>query len=57
MSDTSKLTCPDCGARMNHHAVKIEYVSEEPSTPAFDGVLKNVHTCPACGAVEMTTAE
>ena len=57
MTDTSKLECPECGARMNHHAVKIEYDSEKPATPAFDGIVKNVYTCPKCGAVEMTTAE
>ena len=57
MAETTKLDCPHCGSTMNHHAVKIEYSSEEPSTPEFEGVLRNVHTCPACGAVEMTAAE
>ena len=42
---------------MNHHAVKIEYGSEEPPNPEFEGVLKDVHTCPHCGAIEMTNAE
>lgn len=57
MPDTSKIVCPNCSSAMNHHAVKIEYGSEEPSDAAFEGVLKNVHTCPDCSAVEMTTAE
>lgn len=56
MADTNKLTCPVCGAAMNHHAVKIEYGSDEPASLDFEGVLKNVHTCPECGDVEMTTA-
>jgi ribosomal protein S27AE len=56
MADTNKLTCPVCGAAMNHHAVKIEYDSDEPASLDFEGVLKNVHTCPECGDVEMTTA-
>lgn len=56
MAETGKLVCPHCGATMNHHAVKIEY-AEEPPNQIFDGVLKNVHTCPECGTVEMTTAE
>jgi len=57
MSDTTKIKCPDCGATMNHHAVKIEYGTDEPINSVFEGVLKDVHTCPECGAVEMTLAE
>jgi uncharacterized Zn finger protein len=56
MTDTSKIKCPDCSAAMNHHAVKLEYDSDEPGDPVFEGVVKNVHTCPDCGAVEMITA-
>jgi ribosomal protein S27AE len=52
----NRINCPHCGATMNHHAVKIDYSSEE-TTSGFDGVLKDVHTCPECGAVEMSTAE
>ena len=51
----SKIDCPVCGATMNHHAVKIDYGSDEPANPTFEGVLKNIHTCPECGAVETTT--
>ena len=56
MSDTTKMKCPSCGATMNHHAVKIEYDADEPINNVFEGVLKNVHTCPKCGDVEMTSA-
>ena len=57
MTDTTKIACPGCESAMNHHAVKIEYDTEEPPSPPFEGVLKNLHTCPACGAIEMTTVE
>lgn len=57
MTDTTKMNCPACGSAMNHHAVKIEYDTEEPPNPVFEGVLKNVHTCPGCGGVEVTRAE
>ncbi len=57
MSDTNKINCPDCGVALNHHAVKIDYGSEEPLNSAFEGPLRNIHACPECGAVEMTTAE
>jgi predicted RNA-binding Zn-ribbon protein involved in translation (DUF1610 family) len=57
MSDTTKITCPHCAATMNHHAVKIEYDADELSDSVFEGALRNVHTCPECGAVEMTAAQ
>jgi predicted RNA-binding Zn-ribbon protein involved in translation (DUF1610 family) len=53
----TRINCPACGATMNHHAVKIEYGSDQPTSLEFDGVLMNVHTCPECGAVEMTVAD
>ena len=56
MPDTSKINCPHCNTVMNHHAVKIEYDVEAPSDSVFEGALKNVYTCPKCGAVEMTDA-
>lgn len=56
MTDTSKIDCPHCSAAMNHHAVKLEYDSDEPADSVFEGVLKNVYTCAKCGAVEMTPA-
>jgi hypothetical protein len=50
------INCAECGAAMNHHAVKIDYSSEKPN-PDFGGALKDVYTCPVCGAVEMKAAE
>jgi hypothetical protein len=41
---------------MNRHAEKVDYswTPESPGEPdpAFDGVLVEFHTCPACGYVE-----
>ena len=45
-----KITCPVCGAQMNHHAMKIDYSVD-------DGAVQEVHTCPACGDVELRQAE
>ena len=46
----NKLICPDCGAEMNHHAMKIDYSVE-------DGVVQEVHTCPHCGHCELRRAQ
>ena len=50
-----KMICPDCGAEMNHHAMKIAYSIDDPKlvNAVFDGVIKEVHTCPECGRTEM----
>lgn len=58
MADTTKMICPDCGALMNHHAMKLEYGTDDPAIldRIFGGVLKEVHTCPECGRAEMRTA-
>ena len=45
-----KMICPDCGAEMNHHAMKIDYRGETPE-------LREVHTCPDCGKTELLQAE
>lgn len=48
------MICPVCGAQMNHHARKIDYsVEDENYDPAFGGALREVHTCPGCGKVEL----
>ena len=49
------MTCPNCGAEMNHHATKIDYSAENPDLvdSVFEGILKDVHTCPHCGAIEL----
>ena len=46
----AKMICPDCGAEMNHHAMKIDYRSEGPE-------VQEVHTCPECGRTELRRAE
>jgi len=53
-----KMTCPDCGAEMNQHAVKIDYGADDPRLfdAVFGGALKEVHTCPECGRTKMRAA-
>jgi rRNA maturation endonuclease Nob1 len=50
-----KMICPNCGAEMNHHAMKIDYSVDDATLidPAFGGVVQEVHTCPACGHVAL----
>ncbi len=54
----NKMTCPVCGAEMNHHATKIDYTLDDLSMvdPMFGGVLQEVHTCPECGRIELRVA-
>ena len=58
MSQNPKLKCPKCGAEMNHHAMKVDYGSNDLETgdPVFGGVLKEAHSCPHCGHTELRTA-
>lgn len=53
-----KMICPDCGAEMNHHAVKIDYGVDDPKfvDVVFGGALKEAHTCPECGRAELRAA-
>ena len=53
-----KLICPDCGAEMNHHAMKIDYGVDDPEAvdEAFDGAVKEAHTRPECGRAELRAA-
>lgn len=57
MAHTKKMTCPDCGVEMNHHAEKIDYSESPDDASAIDsdlgGVLQEVHTCPVCGRAHM----
>ena len=46
----AKMICPECGAEMNQHAVKIDYRAEIPET-------QEVHTCPECGHIELRRVE
>jgi predicted RNA-binding Zn-ribbon protein involved in translation (DUF1610 family) len=58
MSQDPKLKCPDCGAEMNHHAMKVDYGIDDPQIidPVFGGVLKEAHCCPECGRTELKAA-
>jgi uncharacterized protein (DUF2225 family) len=60
MFEQQRIRCPGCGAEMNRHAEKVDYsrTLEEGTVgdPAFEGVLVEFHTCPACGYVEERTA-
>ena len=50
------MTCPKCGAQMNHQADKLVHptTAEEAAsmTPALDGVIEQVFACPECGRIE-----
>jgi ribosomal protein S27AE len=52
----TKMICPKCGAEMNHHADKlVDPVKPEDLkhvNPSLGGVVKEMHACPKCGAVE-----
>ena len=55
-----RMTCPKCGAAMNHHADKL-VAPVDPSAavdvdPVFGGVIQEAHTCPACANVEFRLA-
>jgi len=54
----AKMICPDCGAEMNHHAMKIDYSLDDSTLidPAFDGAVQEAHTCPQCGDTEFRSA-
>lgn len=58
MSQPSTLICPDCGAEMNQHAVKVDYGIDDPKIidPVFGGTLKEAHCCPECGRTELKAA-
>lgn len=54
MPDEDKMTCPDCGTGMNHHADKLVYgatVGESSDAPdeSDAGAVVEAHTCPDCG--------
>ena len=50
MMARERMICADCGEEMNHHANKLDYGDDSTmSDAALGGVLKEVHTCPACG--------
>jgi hypothetical protein len=53
-SRTSPLTCPRCGAAMNHHAEKLVLTGEpDPRVdPDLGGYIRELHSCPGCGHLE-----
>jgi len=53
-----RMICPVCGAEMNHHATKIVYSVDEPTSvdEVLGGAAKEVHTCPRCGRIELRPA-
>ena len=53
-----KMSCPDCGADMYHHKVKIDYGIDDPAIldSVFGGASKEVHACPRCGRTELRAA-
>jgi len=54
------MTCPNCGAEMNHQADKLVHpVTKEEAakmTAALDGVIEEVFACPSCGRIESRRA-
>ena len=58
MSQDNKMICPDCGAEMNHHAMKIDYGIDDKALvdSVFGGVLKEAQTCPEYGRTELRAA-
>ena len=50
---TSKMTCPECGVEMNHHAEKLVDPTNAQEAaqvdPALGGLIEEMHTCPECG--------
>ena len=48
------MICAKCGQEMNHHAEKLIHPTAAAGASrrhaVFDGVVEEVHACPACGA-------
>jgi hypothetical protein len=51
------MICRACGTLMNHHADKLEYSESGAAESGLCGIVKEVHTCPACGNVETRVAD
>lgn len=53
----ARMRCTICGADMNQHAFKIDFSGDAQGDDAsFGGTLQEVHTCPACGHIELRQA-
>ena len=54
VQNDERMSCPRCGAAMNHHASKALYFREGDETRSNDsamgGSVKEIHACPSCGA-------
>ena len=54
------MTCPKCGAEMNHQAAKLVHPVTDAETAqmtaAFDGVIEDVFACPECGWIDSRRA-
>ena len=48
--ETEFISCPVCGASMNHHANKLVYGGEDGNDSKMAEVLEEFHRCPGCGA-------
>jgi hypothetical protein len=55
MSARSRVSCPNCGGEMNHHADKVDFSASLEDGDAMDpdlgGVLAEFHTCAGCKLV------
>lgn len=50
-ASSEPASCPRCGGAMNRHAEKVVYPGDPGDAPgpsAFEGVVAEFHTCPAC---------
>jgi len=53
----ASMICEECGAVMNHHAMKVDYSVEDSADDAvFGGVVQEVHTCAHCGHAQLRLA-
>jgi ribosomal protein S27AE len=51
------MTCRACGTAMNHHADKLDYTESGGADARLGGLVKEIHTCPRCGNVEVRIAD
>lgn len=57
MSKAKPMICADCGATMNHHAMKIDpRIEATDADPMAGGALMEAHTCPGCGRTDLRAA-
>jgi rRNA maturation endonuclease Nob1 len=51
MKKSNKMSCPDCGVELNHHANKIDYSNATPEEvdANLGGMLEEAYICLECG--------